>query len=532
MSNKKRIGLFCALIGMGAALAACRADSSRESGYRPGGKNVESFRYGHSDGYPPFPEKADFIGVLKGDWREMGRQFGAKSGEKIRYVSDIWWNDICEFWGINETRKAFGLYEAQIKLFEPGLVEYMKGVAEGASAWLGQSPFADSAEKHHSTNYERVLAVNLWDAWTMMHPKAFPDGSSTYGGVRTPPPPELRLVAGCSAFAARGKATVDGAAFSAHNRHSAYNPRCYQQALLLKPSDGLACWVLTNSPQLTGNQIVNEKGVSISLLAGGATNPRSIDVEGRSYVAEAFGVPWFHLFLYVGTHAGSAREAIEMLTKGTADYRGRSGRETLLQCGGWNFLVADGETLAVVEATANRYAVRYAGEAISFSGAAGNDPDYIVATNHFVCEYSFDEKNNRTNIPMTIFQDGYRRDPETGEIAGLNPSGERFWTLLWDIKHHLGRIDRYRIQQIMSGTYAYDKDTGEKIDVAQDREGKWRVYGNARPCTEGYLSEWDGTCDSKIAVLTGDQRAVYWTLGNPSDWQGAWDAYLFNRKKP
>jgi YD repeat-containing protein len=285
--------------------------------------------------------------------------------------------------------------------------------------------------------------------------------------------------------------------------------------------------VLTNSPQVAANQVVNEKGVSISLLAGGQTNRRSLNHKGKSFYAEAFGVPWFHLFLYIGTHAGSAEEAIQMLTVGTQGYRSRSGRKSLLRCGGWNFLVADAGTLAVVEASADRYAVRYAGDMSVFTGPDWKNPDYIVVTNHFICDFSHDKDNKRTDVPMTIFMDGYKREAKTGEIVGLNDSGNRFWTLMWDARHHLGRIDRYRAQQIMSGAYGYNKETGEKIQVAQDRKKNWRIYGSVRFCTIGIIARWGGTCDAKIAVIKGGNAAVYWTLGSPLDWQGAWDAFRF-----
>jgi hypothetical protein len=154
--------------------------------------------YGHSEGYPPFPEKAKFIGNLKGNWYDIGRQLGEKAGEDTRFVSDIWWNDECELWGKAEILKAFTLYESQIEAFQPGLIDFMKGIAEGASAWLDQSPYANPEHKLHATNYQRVLAANRWDAWTMMHPRVFPDGSSTHGGMRNPPPPEARCVAGAA----------------------------------------------------------------------------------------------------------------------------------------------------------------------------------------------------------------------------------------------------------------------------------------------------------------------------------------------
>jgi len=499
--------------------------SQEEGIYISGGRNIEAEKYTRPQKYPPFPDKARFIGSLKGDWYEMGKQFGEKSGKSTGYVSDIWWKEMCKLWGKEETLKAFKLYEAQISAFDPHLVEFMKGISDGASRWLDKSPYSDKDNPFYATNYQRVLAVNLWDEWIMLHPRMFPDGSGTFGGSRKAP--AETCVAGCSAFAVRGRASMNGEVISAHNRHSAFSPRCWEQVYVIDPPNGNRCWVLTNSPQVAANQVVNEKGVSISLLYGGSTNPRSLDYNGESYCAEGFGVPWFHLFLYAGTHANTAEEAIEMLTTGTQAYRERTGRKTLLRGGGWNFLVADNNTLAVVEATANRYAVRYSGDVLPFTGPDLNDPDYIVVTNHFICDFSYDKDNNRTNIPMTIFSDGYTNNSSTGEITGLDGSGERFWTLMWDVKHNYGKIDRYRTQQIMSGYYRYEKDTGEKIEVVQNRRGDWRILGYLKACTLGGMFNNGGTCDSKIAVLDDNNIIVNWTMGSPRDWQGAWDEYWF-----
>jgi hypothetical protein len=517
------------LVGIAVIIAAALINmqtTPQESGqFFPGGRNIEAYRYEHSKGFPQFPDRANFIGTLQGNWYQMGRQFGEKAGQSTRYVSDNWWKAECELWGKAETLKAFALYEAQIEALHPGLVDFMKGISDGASSWLNESPYADPGHPLYATNYQRVLAVNLWDEWTMQHPRMFPDGTGTFGGSAEAPP-EI-CIAGCSAFAARGKATMEGETISAHNRHSRFDPRVYEQVYILNPPEGNICWVLTNSPQVAANQVVNHKGVSVSLLYGGSTNPVSLDYNGKSYCAEGFGVPWFHLFLYVGTYADTAKEAIEMLTVGTARYRSITGRDTLLRGGGWNFLVADEYTLAVVEAAADRCAVRYAGDLLPFTGSEWIDRNYIAATNHFICDFSYDEHNNLTGVPMTIFGDGCEYDDSSGERIGFDGSGERFWTLMWDIKHNYGGIDNYRAQQIMSGVYGYEKETGEKMEVAEDNQGNWHIYGAEKPCTLGFISLVGGTCDAKIALLQRSHPVVYWTLGNPTDWQGAWDEFRF-----
>ena len=479
--------------------------------YVPGGRNVEAYKYAHTEGYPPFPDRVKFIGVLTGSWYQMGVQFAKRSGDATRCVSDIWWKDECEMFGKEETLKAMKLYEAQIAALDPNLIDFMRGIADGAEPWLSQSQYADKNHPLYATSYQRVVAVNIWDEWAMIHPSKFPDGSSTYGGTKKAPP--VTGLVGCSAFAARGGATTDGRTIAAHNRHSPYDPRDYAQAFITKPPKGMGylCWNLSNCPQVAANQVVNEEGLSIILLFGGVTNPKSLKEPGGPYFAEGFGVPWFHLFLYVGTHASNVEEAIEILTKGTPEYRARIGRNSLLLGGGWIFLVADEETLAVVEATADRYAVRYPGEFTP----GWDSKEYIVSTNHFLCDFSYDKDNNRTNVPMSIFN-----------VVPM--SDIRLWTLLWDMKHRYGHIDKYMAQHIMSGLYAYDKDTGERIDCAE-RDGKWYIYGEVKACNEGTrVGLRGGSDDSKVAVLEGKKSEVYWTMGNASDWEGAWDAYLFS----
>ena len=144
-----------------------------------GGRNVEAYRYAHTEGYPPFPDRVKYISVLTGTWYQMGVQYAQRSGDSTRCVSDIWWKAECEMFGKAETLKAMKLYESQIAALDPNLVDFMKGIADGAEPWLSQSQYADKNHPLYATGYERVLAVNIWDEWAMIHPSKFPDGSST-----------------------------------------------------------------------------------------------------------------------------------------------------------------------------------------------------------------------------------------------------------------------------------------------------------------------------------------------------------------
>ena len=120
----------------------------------------------------------------------------------------------------------------------------------------------------------------------------------------------------------------------------------------------------------------------------------------------------------------------------------------------------------------------------------------------------------------------------SGEATGLGGSGIRFWTLMWDLRHCFGRIDRYQAQRIMSGLYAHDRETGDRIDCARDEHGAWRIWGEVEPCNQGSVSLRGGTADGKVAVLEDRSTAVSWTMGSPSHWEGAWDQFSFQGGQP
>jgi hypothetical protein len=67
-----------------------------------------------------------------------------------------------------------------------------------------------------------------------------------------------------------------------------------------------------------------------------------------------------------------------------------------------------------------------------------------------------------------------------------------------------------------------------RIEVAQDEDGIWQLFGRIKFCTGGRDSFAAGTCDSKIAVVDGSRTSIFWTMGSPIHWQGAWDRYEFD----
>lgn len=444
--------------------------------------NPAAKHYRVSAGHPRFEPRARFLGVLEGSWRQIGHQVGTQAGDLVRWVSDVWWNEHTDNYGLDNTLKALPLYEQQIAALNAELIEFMKGIAEGATKELDKSPYAKA-----SSYYQKVLNTNIFDAWSMRHPTSYPWQNK-----------EAAEEGGCSAFVTIGPGpNKHDEMIAAHNRHTSFNPKCYQLVYIGRPEDGNAFWVLTAGAAGAACQVVNERGLSVILNAGGNQHAKQH--------ANAFGVSWFLLFLHVAAYADTADEAIEIITKGTPAYRARTGRKSLLRTGTWNFLISDRSGCAVVETTANRYAIRRPGD-------LGEIGTYLVLTNHNYCDYSFDENNRRTDVPMTRF----------GNEKTSPGSATRFWTLMGDIRHHYGRMDRRLAMQLLSGHHQRDRQ-GHLIE---SRKGELPLqFQGAVTCPHwgGYPeARRGGTADAKVAVCGKDLR-VYWTLGRPCQWQGPWD---------
>jgi hypothetical protein len=363
---------------------------------------------------------------------------------------------------------------------DPGLIRFMAGVAEGAADHLDRSPYASE-----SSHYQKVLNTNIYDAWSWRHPTRLPWSADASGS-------------GCSSFVSVGEGPNRAAeTIAAHNRHCPFNPKCYQIAYVGRPEGGNAYWALTPGGAGSGCQIVNDKGVSVILNAGGG---RHQEMHGND-----FGVPWFVLFLHVAAHADTAAAAIEMITRGTPAYRANTGRDSLLRTGTWNFLISDRHECAIVEASCDRYAIRRPGD-------LGEIGDYLVMTNHCYCDHSYDEHNERTDLPMARF----------GDESSYEGSTTRFWTLMWDLRHHYGQLDAELARQLMAGHHQHTR-AGERLEAVDLQFG-----GDVTcPHAGGFPETWKhGSADSKVAV-SGEATEVHWTLGRPCEWEGDWDRVRF-----
>ena len=375
--------------------------------------------------------------------------------------------------------QALDLYAAQVEALDQGLIRFMEGVAEGAAPELDKSPFAKE-----SGHYQKVLNTNIFDAWSHRHPTTTPWKEAEPGEMA------------CSSFVTVGDGpNASNVTIATHNRHCPFNPKCYQIAYVGCPEEGNAYWTITPGGAGAGCQIVNDKGVSVILNAGGNKH--------REMNGDAFGVPWFLLFLHVATHSDTAAEAIEMLTRGTPDYRANTKRNSLLRTGTWNFLVSDRTECAVLETSCDRYAIRRPGD-------LGEQGNYLVMTNHCTQDHSYDENNERTDLPMTAF----------GDRGSYEGSGVRFDILMRDLEIHYGQIDTGLAKTLMKGHHTYDVD-GNRLEQAWTEDGLKNVtcpHQGPQP-----HSPTGGSADSKVVVSGPEGVDAHWTLGRPCEWEGEWD---------
>ena len=477
--------------------------------YTPGGRNVMSERY-TSGGTLPYKDKAVWIGVLTPDWHGAGYEIGQKTGDMIQSCADYWWKIMCDMRGHKETIFAINQYVQQVALLDPTQIDLMQGITDGAKEYLADSTYHDEKNPYYAPDFTRVFAASIYDCWIWGDPDSYGDPNAV---PNTMAEQFINLCgSGCNSVAVLGSSNIYGRTISTQMRHTTQAGLCYQASAVYKSKDGAFndFWSVGNVPTPNGLLLVNNKGVSIGNHFGGSTTQFSLD---RGCYGGAYGIPWPNLLFYAIKNADTAEDAIDILIHGNEKYRQATDRKTILRDGAWSWMVCDKDSLTVLEVSPDRYAIRHPGE---FTGD-WKQKDYIVSANHFICDYSFDENENRTDIPMSIFN----------IIQG---SEERFWTLMWEMKDFAGKIDIHTLQYVFSQTYLRNKDTGDYIYTMVDEKGNFLTAGQALGCVQGTLDDnglSKGTNAGKIAILDGGNSSCYFCLGNPMDWAGEWDNFTF-----
>jgi hypothetical protein len=381
----------------------------------------------------------------------------------------------------------------------------MKGMAVGAKKELDKSVYADLM-----THYEKILLINSYFQLSVPLPGA---GAGD-------------AVEACSGAVILGKGTKDGKAIHVSSEDQHFFPQEYLVTYFVNPSDPKARrYTVTDSAGEIGSQTaMNDKGVVVSGYAGG----------GRDVVVKP-GLDWQVGVWFATAFSKTAKEAVELLTVGTPEYRKKTGNKIVIgRCGrGVNWVVSDLGEAYVVESIPGdldgvaRYAVRVPGD-------LGEIGDYVVSTNTVEASYSCDE-NNICDTTHPMRQHGNATQNPT--YFGLGSSGIRHWTLMCLIKENYGNITVDMVKDWRTAHYVYVSTCTRHDFISVPNYGDVSphltpgVGTMCRHTTSGppnFTDTFTGI-NIYVSVAVPQDLAVDRTKGRPCEWVGPWDSMsLFN----
>ncbi|MGH9518280.1 MAG: hypothetical protein ACRD2D_01475 [Terriglobales bacterium] len=482
------------------------------------GQNAALSRYYRAAGYPTYAPHPRYLGVLQGNWEQIGRQYGERAGDLIRLVYEGWYRELLPIQG--NVAAMTGYLKQQRAYYEmlvPEALELMQGIALGAAADLRASAFAAEL-----SDADKILMIN------------------SYFGLQGRPPrgetaelaPEEEDTHCCSGAVMLPAATAEGQTIHCSSEDQHFFPQEYLVTFVAQPSDPRAHrYTITDSAGEIGSEhALNQRGVSVSGYAGGGDKILAPTLSRPFSGYRRPGLDWQVGNFFAAAFAASAADAVSLLTRGRPEYRKQSGLEIVVgKCTrGANWVVADRSSAFVVEsipADQNgmpRYAVRKPGD-LGERGAA-----FVASCNNVEAHDSYDAHNRHDPAhPMRQHGDARAGQPQH-QYFGLNTSGTRFWTFTWLIQNNFGRITPEMVQGWRRTHFMYD-EAGKRHDTVEV-EGKPIVpalapgsgtlcrHTTSAPGVESYK----GVNIYVSLSLPGELKCLR-TKGRPCEWQGPWD---------
>lgn len=443
----------------------------------------------------PYPARTE-PKVLRGSWHDMGKQYGKAYGTYVRIVYDTYYGRFLTS-GLdpNKLGAVLDKYTNETKKFSPEMVEFIRGIGQGAAKDLNNADYPVPL-----TNAQKVMFVNC--LFEVAIPPAWPHVAELMNE-------ELSQAAASKAKAefepfashgwtAWGDMTKGYSGIMGGTRDQPWMPTLYNVSYVAIPSDKKAAvtWGNTIAGHVASSSQVNEHGVGL----------------GNTIVSQKdqyFGVPALIATAHISFFAKSAREAADMLTVGTKQYRHKTGNKTLKTTVGFFQVFADAKKGYTVERTGRHYAVRTA-------GTQGEQRDYTVLANHAVAGYSFDENATFTGKPMEAW---------TQTSSPTSSTWSRYWALF----HEFDKLKRpltveYAKEKIATMKHTYTSN-GQKVTeingVPAWRAGhtpeRWLIPNPADP------NSFPTGGNNMYFVADLKKKDVYWAQGIPSHWKGAWE---------
>lgn len=408
---------------------------------------------------PVVPARVLSIGVLRGTWSEMGRQYGERAATDIAEHWDVDWADrvlnSTAVWAVSRGAEGRSRYRLQylqrswneLEEFSPEICEFMTGVAEGAGPALSGAHVGREIPHHL-----KVLYLNESDS--ALHPNwdfaadapgesvGMVDGASDFVSDHD------NMGDGCNGFWLSGEGTSSGHALAQRAVQAGLNRSLTAVSYVAVPSDPKAqvYWGLGRAGCLGGlGAMMNAAGVCVmSSGSQGGDVDETLAPGVKDFILGAYGV------MFCDTAQSAAAAACE----GPEEYRSRTGRKTVRRFRGANLLFGDPVQGVAVESNARWYWQRTAGSGSSPSQR--DDPGYVVIANHFVADASRDELNEIDNrTAMSAF------------VPGRSGSLTRYWTGYWWLKNRFGGVTVADVKEFAGSHGVYDPD-GTFWDVDPD----------------------------------------------------------------
>ena len=479
------------------------------------GHNRRLGEYFLAQGYPAYEPHPRYLGELHGSWSQMGRQYGERAGDLIRFVYEGWYRELLPVQGSNEIIRAYLVQqERYYEFLVPEALEMMHGIADGAASELSASAFPQELSHFH-----KILMIN------------------SYYGLKGKPPvsstAELSSadddIHCCSGAVILGPATRDGKAIHVSSEDQHFFPQEYLVTFIANPTDRRANrFTVTDSAGEIGSEHAqNDRGVTVSGYAGGSLGVLGPTLDAPFTGYRRPGLDWQLGNFYAAAFAQSARQAVELLTVGRPEYRARSGHRIVIgKCTrGVNWVVSDRHEAFVVESIPAdekgmaRYAIRVPGA----MGERGSQ--YVVSTNNVEAKDSYNEDNQHDPIhPMSQHGNGTQNPTH----FGLNGTGTRFWTLMTLIQQNYGQITVEMVQEWRRSHFLYDASgtRHDDIEVGGNRIPVHLVPDTANLCRH---SSGPAGVDTNVGINTyvslsvADDLTSFRTKGRPCEWEGPWD---------
>ena len=478
------------------------------------GRNIKLEKYRNTAGYPPYEPHPRYLGELTGSWHQIGRQYGERAADLIRWIYEGWYRELLPVQGSPAAMAAYlRQQEAYYALLVPEALELMHGIAEGGASELARSVFA-----HELSHFDKIMMIN-----------------SYFGLKGAPPVATLAAVTAdcgvhcCSGAVILGPATRDGKSIHVSSEDQHFFPQEYLVSFIARPNDPRAHrYTVTDSAGEIGSEHAqNDRGVTISGYAGGG-----IGILGPT-LADPFsgyrrpGLDWQVGNFYAAAFSNSARHAVELLTVGRPEYRARSGLRVVIgKCTrGVNWLVSDRDEAFVVESIPAdqqgraRYAIRVPGQ----MGEKGGH--YIASTNNVEARDSYEENNvHDPGHPMRQHGNG----EQNPAYFGLNLTGMRFWTFMWLIRNDYGRIDADMVQAWRRAHFIYDRAGvrhdhatvgGRQVPVHLLPDAATLCWHSSGPAG---VDTFEGV-DTYVSLSVAHDLTSFRTKGRPCEWSGPWD---------